>query len=130
VLKLWQSYVPLTFVLKLWQCYVPLIFVLKLWQSYVPLTFVFKLWQNYVPLTFVLKRWLILLATFTDNLHMLGEQIYTSSSFQLQLKGLLIGSSISILTSESYYYARGCEMTQVACVKHGSCVRYLRPFDG
>ena len=45
------------------------------------------------------------------------------------LKGLLMGGFISRLTYESYHYAQSREMTEVARVKHGTCVRYLGPID-
>jgi len=46
------------------------------------------------------------------------------------LKGLLMGVSISILTWESYQYALSREMAQVAWAFHGTCVCTLRSLDG
>jgi len=40
-----------------------------------------------------------------------------------------MGSSISILTLESYYYALSREKTKVTWGKHGTGIRYLRPID-
>jgi len=50
--------------------------------------------------------------------------------YWLHLKGLLIGSSISKLTKESYQYVFSREMTQIARIKHDTGVVYLRPIDG
>ena len=46
------------------------------------------------------------------------------------LKGLPMGSSISLLTKEFYHVALRRTLTSVAWVKHATCVQSLKSVDG